>query len=284
MGYEKVYEKNFVEIFKLTDRIYFRNVSWDERNQCNGGFIVFGDFVAAVDAPSIDGANEMIAEAALLFGKPIKYVFLTHGHWDHADGLPVFAGLGAIVIGSAGMLGKLEAEGVRLPEFSVGIDKSARIVIEDVAFEPFTIPGSVHSAEDMFIFIPSENMVFTGDAVAELPNLFFGSGDFDNWLSALDLLESNNYATICVGHGRVKDGGHFAVQKAYFSALKEAIEAQILCAGPRAARDKSEGAPEAFAKAALGNPDNAGAKKAAELAGERTAARHISALYAIWPT
>ncbi|MCL2059065.1 MAG: MBL fold metallo-hydrolase [Oscillospiraceae bacterium] len=248
--YQKVYEHNFVEIFKLTDQIYFRYASWDERNQCNGGFIVFDDFLAVIDAPGIEGAKEMLAEAAQLFGpKPIKYVILTHGHWDHADGLPVFTELGAAVIGSANMLKKLETGGVQLPELSVGIERSARIVIGGMAFEPFTLPGSVHSEEDLFIVVPSENMVFTGDAVAELPNLFFGNGDFDNWLAALDVIEAKNFATICVGHGRVKDGSHFAVQRAYFNALNGAVD-----------------------------DDNDSAKKAAEMAGENVAARHIAAL------
>ena len=310
MNYEKVYEKNFVEIYKLSERVYFRNASWDKRNQCNGGYIVFEDFVIAVDAPSVEGANEMLAEVAQLFGKPVRYVILTHGHWDHADGLPVFVEVGAAVIGSANMLKKLKADGVKLPELSVGVGASAYIEIDGMAFEPFTIPGSVHSVEDLFIAIPSENMVFTGDAVAELENLFFGNCDFDNWLAALDVIEAKNFATVCVGHGKIKDGGHFAVQKAYFNALSDAVNTQMRAAGlstsgaaAGATAGTTQGASAAgaagssaagstpgavppdraalmeFAKAAVDDKDNDGAKRAVELAGSAVATRHIAALY-----
>ena len=280
MEREKVYEKNSIEIFKLTDRIYFRYASWDDRQQCNGGYIVFKDFVAAVDAPSIEGANEMLAEVAQLFGKPVKYIILTHGHWDHAGGLPVFVERGATVIGSRNMLKKLNADGVTLPELSIGVESSALIEISDMAFELFTIAGAVHSEEDLFIKIPSENLIFTGDAVAELENLFFGNGDFNNWLSALGAMEAMKFSTICVGHGRIKDGSHFAIQKAYFNALNDAVNAQIANMEQGALNDKSAEAPAKFAKAAVNAAGNAGAKKAVEMAGESIAEKHIAALFA----
>jgi len=277
--YEKVYEKDYIEIFKLTDQVYFRYADWDKRQQCNGGYIVFKDFVAVIDAPSIDGANEMSAETAQLFGKPIKYVFLTHGHFDHADGLPVFAKLGATAIGSRNMLAKLKAGGAATPELAIGIETSARIEICDTTFELFTIPGAVHSEEDLFITIPAEKMIFTGDAVAELPNLFFGNGDFNNWLSTLGVIEAMDFATICVGHGRIKDNSHFGIQKTYFKALDDAINAQISAIGQGATAGKAEDAAKKFAIAAINSDVNPGAAKAVEMAGKPIAEKHIAALY-----
>jgi glyoxylase-like metal-dependent hydrolase (beta-lactamase superfamily II) len=270
----KVFENNSIEIYKLTERVYFRYADWNHRQQCNGGYIVFKDFAAVVDAPSVEGAKEMLAEARQLFGKPVKYVFLTHGHWDHADGLPVFAEQNAVVIASANMLKKLASDGVELPELSFGVEGAARIVIDDMVFEPFTLTGAVHSNEDLFIAIPSEDVVFTGDAVAELTNLYFGNSDFDNWLAALDILEGKGFGTVCVGHGRVKDGSHFAVQRAYFNALKDAANTGI-------GKIKFAGnvEPEDFADAAAADAGNFGAKGAIEMAGEEIAKRHIAALY-----
>jgi glyoxylase-like metal-dependent hydrolase (beta-lactamase superfamily II) len=69
----------------------------------NLAFIVDRSFVVAIDA----GTTEETARAAVaalrkVTQAPIKYVVLTHGHWDHAGGLAAVREPGSIVIARTG--------------------------------------------------------------------------------------------------------------------------------------------------------------------------------------
>src|SRR5262249_38135788 len=66
-------------------------------------------FVVAIDA----GTTEETARAAVaalrrVTQAPIKYVILTHGHWDHAGGLAAVREPGSRVIARAGFAEELE--------------------------------------------------------------------------------------------------------------------------------------------------------------------------------
>ncbi len=89
-GEEIVYQKNRVEIVRVTPQLYFRRGDMPVRRQSNGAFLVLGEVVATVDATTIEAAEEMLQEAVEVFGHPLRYVFLTHGDGDHVAGLPVF--------------------------------------------------------------------------------------------------------------------------------------------------------------------------------------------------
>ena len=73
----------------------------------------------------------------------------------------------------------------------------------------------------------------------------------DNWISALSAIKAIRFSTICVDHGKIKDGSHFAIQKAYLNVLNDALNAQISDMGHSAFSDKSDNAPARFAKAAV---------------------------------
>lgn len=68
----------------------------------NISFLVADGFVVAIDA----GTNERTAREArqplrTVTQAPIKYIILTHGHWDHVGGLAALREPGSIVIAQA---------------------------------------------------------------------------------------------------------------------------------------------------------------------------------------
>ncbi|MDR0916886.1 MAG: MBL fold metallo-hydrolase, partial [Oscillospiraceae bacterium] len=87
---ELVYTGNMVEIFKISPRLYFRRANLLIRHQCNSYFLVGDSGVGVVDPSTTEAAEEILAEIALLFNKPLRYVFLTHNHTDHAEGVSVW--------------------------------------------------------------------------------------------------------------------------------------------------------------------------------------------------
>src|SRR5436305_11337587 len=67
----------------------------------NNAWVVFRDYVVVIDANFPSGAEEVIAAIKKTTDKPIRYVFDTHHHGDHAYGNAVFARAGASIVAQA---------------------------------------------------------------------------------------------------------------------------------------------------------------------------------------
>jgi glyoxylase-like metal-dependent hydrolase (beta-lactamase superfamily II) len=201
---EKVYEENLAEIFKVTDRLYFRRANLPVRGQCNGAFIVGDAGVAVVDAPP-EGI-EMAGEARKLFGKPITALILTHGHGDHTAGLPGFLegelAAGLTVYSSRRLLETLAPAEHRYKSNFVGIDGRLDISFSGgVDLELFTPPDPMHSKGDLFVRIPEGEILCAGDALVEYRTAYFDDADVRSWISNLRLLSQRRMNLILSGHG-----------------------------------------------------------------------------------
>jgi len=75
----------------------------------NLAFIAADGFVVAIDAGTTEeSARDAVAALRRITRAPIKYVILTHGHWDHVGGLNAVLEPGATVIASARFPEELE--------------------------------------------------------------------------------------------------------------------------------------------------------------------------------
>src|SRR5262249_39274050 len=80
---------------------------------CNNVWVVFEDYVVVIDANFPKEASDVIAAVKKTTAKPIRYVFDTHHHGDHAYGNAVFARAGASVIAQANCARLLRVNGPR---------------------------------------------------------------------------------------------------------------------------------------------------------------------------
>src|SRR4029077_8528135 len=88
-------------VTEISPGVWFRKTKWEPTFiGCNQGWIIFDDFVLVIDANFPNQAEEIIPLIRKTTDKPIKYVFDTHYHGDHADGNPVFAQVGATAVAS----------------------------------------------------------------------------------------------------------------------------------------------------------------------------------------
>ncbi|MDR0655034.1 MAG: MBL fold metallo-hydrolase [Treponema sp.] len=202
---EKVYEGNLVEVFKITDRLYFRRANLPIRSQCNSAFIVGDNGIAVVDAPP--GGIEMVEETEKIFGKPITALFLTHGHGDHAGGLEDFLNWnfpqGLTIYCSQRFLETFSPAEHTYEANFVGVDGILQIVFSGgVEIELFTARDIMHSKWDMFIRIPGPDVFCTGDTVVEFQSAYFHSADISSWISNLRVLSDRRGKYILAGHGQ----------------------------------------------------------------------------------
>ncbi len=203
--------------------VYFRMGNMD-RGQCNGGYIVCDDYVIAIDAPNPEASTEMFDVVKKLSDKPLRFLIITHGHWDHDEGIDVFIDNDVTVLCSETLQERYFDD--NKSGSYLGVADRLTITNDDRTIELFTT-GTVHSTTDLFTFLPEEGVIFTGDSVVNAHCPWMGESDIQNWIDTLEALAKLQIKTVCVGHGQL--AGHEVLGKlaGYFTALRDEVGYQI---------------------------------------------------------
>src|SRR5262249_32948878 len=135
----------FTDVKEVAPGVFFRYsaISATDKSVVFGGsnniWVVFEDYVVVIDANFPKGAGEVIEAVKKTTDKPIRYVFDTHHHGDHAYGNAVFAKVRAGRTAQAKCARLLRVNGPE--EFAkAGKGPNAR---EDVAKSTLKVPNVV---------------------------------------------------------------------------------------------------------------------------------------------
>jgi glyoxylase-like metal-dependent hydrolase (beta-lactamase superfamily II) len=217
----------------------------DKRIIANSGWIVFRDYVLVIDANYPWGARAILSDLRKTTGKPIRFVFDTHYHGDHAFGNSEMIDAGATIVCSAECVAesreknpqawsqdtaqgefalkqwRLEHPQVSFPERMVIDDGTHRVELSRVG------PG--HTRGDSIAYLPKERILFTGDLCVTRPgnNVADKDADPENWVRALERLEKMNVATLVPGHGPIGNHASFEPQRKYLAAMIAGVKAGI---------------------------------------------------------
>jgi glyoxylase-like metal-dependent hydrolase (beta-lactamase superfamily II) len=85
--------------------------------------------------------------------------------------------------------------------------------------------GRAHTEGDVFVYLPREKVVITGDALIGWTP-FMGDGYPEDWVATLDRLAQLDFTHIVMGHGDVADRAWLRFFRGYISDLVEAVRAQ----------------------------------------------------------
>src|SRR5215469_1745482 len=88
---------------KIADGVWFREGDLEHEGHCNNAIIEMKDYLIVVDANFPSGARAVLQDARKVSSKPVKYVFDTHHHGDHAYGNAVWTKQGAITLAYIGV-------------------------------------------------------------------------------------------------------------------------------------------------------------------------------------
>jgi glyoxylase-like metal-dependent hydrolase (beta-lactamase superfamily II) len=167
----------------------------------NLAFIVGNDAIVAIDAGTTESsAREAVAALRTVSHAPIRYVILTHGHWDHVGGLAAVREPGSIVIAQANFAAELARSRQYRPPFhdffgtednplDVTPDRliSAPETLHVAGIDLALIPGKSGETDDaLYVRDLRHDILFVGDAFMPYSGApFVAEGSAEGYLGAI---------------------------------------------------------------------------------------------------
>jgi len=226
------------DVTELAPGVFFR----EQTEGCNNGWIVFKDYVLVVDANFPEHAAKVVEAIKKTTDKPIKFVFDTHYHGDHAFGNAIYTNDGAVAVATETCLlqilekghpafeeGKATREDYRktyLANPTVLFD--TKIVFDDGDKRvELLYNGHAHTAGDAVAYLPKEKILFTGDSVVDGPFNYTGDSNTESWIKVIDRLKKLDVNTVAPGHGALSGPELLDLQQRYFIELRGTIQKYI---------------------------------------------------------
>ena len=228
-------------VTELAPGVYFRKMRWQpEFVGCNQGWVIFDDFVLVIEASFPNQAEELIKEIRKTTDKPIKYVFDTHWHGDHADGNPVLIAEGASAIAAESSRDQFLKKGIasfdkqkqekpqEYGQLKYGIPSlyfPKKMVIEDATQRVELIHlGHGHTPGDAIAWLPKHGILFTGDSCVNGAFNYTGESSTSSWIAVLTEMAKMPIKVVCPGHGEASDASLVETQRRYFVELRQAVQ------------------------------------------------------------
>ncbi|RJQ09650.1 MAG: MBL fold metallo-hydrolase [Dehalococcoidia bacterium] len=205
------------EIVELARGVYARI----HEGLTNAGIIVGDDSVLVIDSLRVPSfARGLRADVRRLTDKPVRYLVDTHGHWDHAFGNEEFTD--ATIVGHVNCRRELEEFGeawranviARNNDWSEEI-KTVRITPPDLTFDhrlelhfggrrvDLVYLGRAHTSGDIFINLPDDGLLFTGDVAQDGGVPYMVDGYMHDWVETDTRLLDLPFERFVSGHGPI---------------------------------------------------------------------------------
>jgi cyclase len=226
---------------ELAPGVFYYYGDEEQQKSANCTWIVFKDYVLAIDANYPWGADEILQEIKKTTNKPVRFVFNTHYHHDHTFGNANFVDAGAIVVSTAKTaeemhtLGQYEWDHGYSPRDMKGYKReyptllfNDTLVFEDSIHRVELIRmGPAHTAGDGIAFLPKEKILVTGDLfVNGNPwgnNVADPDVDYERWLNVLAKMESWHPRIVIPGHGEPATSEQLKNQRRYLKDMLEQV-------------------------------------------------------------
>ena len=186
----------------------------------NSGVIIGDESVMIVEAQATPRlANKVIGCVRSVTDKPISHVVLTHYHAVRVLGASAF-GAQQIIMGekARGMVVERgqedwDSEFQRFPRLFEGHESIPGLTWPTTTFnDRMTVHlgkrrvdlmhlGRAHTAGDIVIHVPDQNVMFTGDIVEYHSACYCGDGHFKDWGNTLDAIKAFDVDAIAPGRG-----------------------------------------------------------------------------------
>ena len=228
---------------QIVPGVWFREGDLMNQGHCNNVIIEMQDYLIVVDANFPSGARLAMEAAKKVSNKPVKYVFDTHHHGDHAYGNPLWTQAGATTLAYKGVAEEMKRyEPARWQAAAKGrpdvaemhrdapeppkqtFDKSPFIVKDATREVRFYFFGWAHTRGDGFVYLPKEKVLCTGDAVVNGPYNYTADGNVGNWPNVVRAAQKLDVEHVLPGHGGPGGKEVLAGQIQFMTELHKTVE------------------------------------------------------------
>jgi cyclase len=211
----------------------------------NNVVIEMHDYLIVVDANYPGRARELVAQIGQLSPKPVRFVFDTHAHRDHAYGNLVWTQAGAITFAYQGVDDEMDryepdrwraTAAVRDDVRSLNLNDAPRpelvfrqspFILKDATREvDFYFLGWAHTRGDGFAWLPKERILCTGDAAVNGPRNKLWDANLANWPKVLDKALALAPLHVLPGHGQAGGAEILTGQRDFLLDLYAAVKSQ----------------------------------------------------------
>ena len=231
---------------QIAPGVWFREGDIQQQGHCNNIIIEMKDYLIIVDANYPSGARLALEDAKKVSPKPVKYVFDTHHHGDHAYGNPVMTKAGAITLAYVGVaeemkryepsrwrdtakqrkdVGELNLDAPEPPKET--FSKSPHVISDGTRRVEFHFFGWAHTRGDGLVYLPNEHVLCSGDAAVNGPYNFTADGNIGNWPKVLDGALKLPVDHVLPGHGGAGGKEILVGQRAFMIELRKAVQAEV---------------------------------------------------------
>jgi len=231
---------------QIVPGVWFREGDIKNLGHCNNIIIEMKDYLIVVDANFPSGARLALEAAKKVSSKPVKYVFDTHHHGDHAYGNPVWTQNGSTTLAYKGVVDEMkryepkrwqetakqrkDVAELNLPTAEPPkqtFDKSPFILRDDTREVRFYYFGWAHTRGDGFVYLPKEKVLCTGDAVANGAYNYMADGNIGNWPTVIRQAEKLDVVHVLPGHGAPAGKEMLDGQARFMTELYSAVKSSV---------------------------------------------------------
>lgn len=230
---------------KIADGVWF--IPGDaSKGYCNNIVIEMRDYLIVVDANYPGRARELVRQVHQLSPKPVRFVFDTHAHRDHAYGNIVWTEAGATTFAYQGVADEMDryeperwrqTAAVRDDVRSLNLKDAPRpqllfrqspFILKDATREVrFYFLGWAHTRGDGFVWLPKERILCTGDAAVNGPRNKLWDANIANWQRVLTQAIAFRPLHVLPGHGDAGGPEILTGQRAFLHDLYATVKQQI---------------------------------------------------------
>jgi cyclase len=208
-------------------------------NMSNNCYIKAVDSYILIDAgPTYQFAKQAYEAMAKIEKLPVSMVINTHAHDDHWLGSSFYKEtFNAKLLGTSNIDNFKEGDKTRMHHLLTHeIMKNTKIIKLDQQIKDVTnitvnnkkltimpVGTKAHSPEDLFVYMPDEKVLFSGDLVMNGRITSNREGSVIGQLKALDMIESQGWDVLVPGHGFDTSKTAMDDAKLYFKLLKQRV-------------------------------------------------------------
>ncbi len=197
----------------------------------NSVFVITEKGIIVIEPVNTKHATDFLMEIKKVSTKPIKYLFYSHNHWDHAGGGKVFEDVGVRSYAHYEAMEWMKEnphKDMRLPDKS-WVGSLKKMNFGNKKMELHHLPNS-HGLGLTVFYFPKEKLVYISDLITPDRVIFSIVPDFNinGTIRGIEKIESLDFETAIFAHGRFKgDREDVRMAREYIQDVQKAVKTEF---------------------------------------------------------